>query len=190
LPKALVTIGGESLISRIHRLLTSLFGEVLVVSGNGEFIPDMPGATIVADEIAGIGPIGGLITALKHMKNDRAFCVACDMPFLDIDLIQHLVSLSDSREAVVPCVGRQIEPLHAVYSRACLEIAEERIKRRQYSLTGLILALNTRYVDIPVGPESLPLFNINTPQDLALAERIYANMERREKIIRLPRVLQ
>ena len=189
-PKALIEIGGESLILRTHRLLKSLFSEVLVVSGNSGFIPDIPEATIVADEVAGIGPIGGLITGLRNIKGERAFCVACDMPFLDIDLIQHLISLSDSRDAVVPCAGRQIEPLHAVYSRTCLEVAQERIKRRQYSLTGLILSLNAEYVHIPFGPRALSFFNINTLQDLALAERVYAQTERRPENYPLPQVLQ
>lgn len=184
-PKALITIGGQSLLLRTVNLLRSLFSEVLVVSGDKGLIPDIPEATLVVDEVAGMGPIGGLITALKNMKKERGFCVACDMPFLDKCLIQYLASLSNSRETIVPCVGGQIEPLHAVYSRRCLEIAERRISRRQYSLTGLILSTPAHCVHIPFGPGTLPFFNINSPQDLALAERIYAETEKRPGNYRL-----
>ncbi len=190
LPKASITMGGESLLLRTVSLFRGLFSEVLVVSGDRALIPEIPDATVVVDEVAGIGPIGGLITALKNMKSERAFCVACDMPFLDKCLIQYLVSLSNSQEAIVPCVGGQVESLHAVYSSRCLEIAEERIKRRQYSLTGLILSVNAKYVHIPSGPGALLFFNINTPQDLARAERIYAETEKRPEKYRLAQVLK
>ena len=177
-PKALIKIGGESLLLRTVNLLRSLFSEVLVVAGDKGLIPDIPGIVLLQDEVAGMGPIGGLITALKNMKNERGFCVACDMPLLDKCLIQYLVSLSNSRETIVPCVAGQIEPLHAIYSRKCLEIALRRISRRQYSLTGLILSVSAHCVHIPLGPGALPFFNINTPQDLTLAEQTCAETEK------------
>jgi molybdopterin-guanine dinucleotide biosynthesis protein A len=46
------------------------------------------------------------------------------MPLLNVALLRHLMDLSPGFDVVLPRVDGNLEPLHAVYSRDCLEVIE------------------------------------------------------------------
>jgi len=67
-------------------------------------------------------------------------------------------------------VGELVEPLHAVYSKACLAPIEELLKRGELQIRKLFNLVRVRYVAAEeidrFDPEHLSLFNINTVADL------------------------
>jgi molybdopterin-guanine dinucleotide biosynthesis protein A len=61
------------------------------------------------------GPMAGIRTGLRAVESEYAFVAACDMPFVDPTLVEHLLERARGRDAAVPRVGEWFEPTHAVY---------------------------------------------------------------------------
>ena len=166
--KAGVMLEGETLLGRAIRLTRPL-GQVWVV-GDGRPLPLPPGVRIVADILPGKGPLGGLYTGLLLSPSPYALALACDMPFIRPELLGYLLSLAPGYDAVVPRAGELLEPLHAVYSRTCLPILRDLLREGKLSLQELFPRIKVRYVEGREVGDSLPFFNINTPQDLEKAQ--------------------
>jgi molybdopterin-guanine dinucleotide biosynthesis protein A len=117
-------------------------------------------------------------TGLETIACDAGFFVACDMPFLNRDLIVHLVTSRNGFDAVVPRVGWMIEPLHAVYTKKCIPGIRHLIDSKKYQIVNLFSSIRVRYVDEEeiraYDPKLRSFFNINKPQDLPEAEKLKA----------------
>jgi molybdopterin-guanine dinucleotide biosynthesis protein A len=92
------------------------------------------------------------------------------MPFLNRELLHHLMAQSSNVDAVIPCLGGQPEPLHALYSKACLAPMERMLRDGDLKIAPLFEAVRVRYVDEEtidrIDPRHLSFFNINTQADL------------------------
>jgi len=97
------------------------------------------------------------------------------MPFLNVHLLRHMILLSQDFDVVIPRIQGKTEPLHALYSRACLSPIEDSFSRGGRRIIAFFSQVRIRYVaqsEIDAfDPEHLSFFNINTPDDLDLAQR-------------------
>jgi molybdopterin-guanine dinucleotide biosynthesis protein A len=98
------------------------------------------------------------------------------MPFLNGELLSHLIEVSSKVDAVIPLLGGQVEPLHALYSEACLGPMERMVRAGDLKIAPLFEAVRVRYVDEGtidrIDPRHLSFFNINTRADLEEATRL------------------
>lgn len=174
LDKRWALVDGRSLLERAVRSLQPWCDEVFVVGALGEELAlGVPGIRVINDRFAA-GPLGGLEAGLRSIRSPRAVVVACDMPFLDSQLLQHLAGLCDGYDAVVPIWDKNRQPLHAVYATSCLRVIDKLLAGQVVpALNDLLGELNVRFV----GADALQPFlksvasftNINTPSDLAAA---------------------
>ena len=174
--KAVEPIDGEPLISRVIRRLEDLTDEIVVVVNNsarGDQLPLPDASKVAVDIYPDSGSLGGIFSGLSAAKNDWGFVVACDMPFLDSDLIAHILTLRHNYDAVVPLLGGFPEPTHAAYSKACLPHIERRLKSNQLRIAAFFDSVRVRSLSEEevnqFDPEHLSFFNVNTPDDLARA---------------------
>ncbi|HWI51047.1 MAG TPA: molybdenum cofactor guanylyltransferase [Symbiobacteriaceae bacterium] len=170
--KALLDFGGEPLIGRVARQFTAWFDQVVVVTNSPEQYAFL-GLPMAGDRIPGLGPLGGLEAGLTASRFEHAFFAACDMPFLNEGLIRYLLDAAPDHDIVVPRVGGEFEPMHAVYTRSCLPAITANLEARRLKLLRLFDAVRVRVVEEPEirpfgAPERL-FFNCNTPEDLAQA---------------------
>jgi molybdopterin-guanine dinucleotide biosynthesis protein A len=174
--KALELIGGRSLIQRVVERLVSISKQNLVVGSPSQF-SFLSGYDVEykADLYPGKGPLGGIYTGLAASKSLYNLVVACDMPFLNIELLRHLMKFSPGFDAVVPKVER-IQPLHAVYCKSCLDGIRTQLENNQLGVTQFLGTVNVRYVDQAecqrIDPQLLSFFNINSQADLARANML------------------
>lgn len=175
--KALLPLAGERIVDRILRALRAVFADVLIVAGDPAPFAGC-GAPVVPDRMPGHGAIGGLHAALAASPAPRTFCIACDLPFAEAALIAHLVDLAPGNDAVVPRTRAGVEPLFAVYAASCLPVLEAQIRAGALRADGLIERVTTRIVEaedlMRIDPGLRSFVNINTPEDLAEAERLAA----------------
>jgi molybdopterin-guanine dinucleotide biosynthesis protein A len=171
--KALERIGGKALIERVIDSLVPLTTEVLAVVARPEQATALrlpPSLRVVSDRYPGGGSLGGIFTGLEASAEPWSLVVACDMPFLNRELLRHLIAQSSNVDAVVPCLGGQPEPLHALYSKACLAPMERMLRAGDLKIAPLFEAVRVRYVDEEtidrIDPRHLSFFNINTQADL------------------------
>jgi len=111
--------------------------------------------------------LGGIYTGLKTISHDKAFCVACDMPFLHVGLIRRLLDAAqeDKDSCVMPYSSKGIEPLHAVYAKAVIKDIETLLEKCEFQIRKVIGDHNCTYLQSQK-EEECSFFNINTKQDL------------------------
>jgi len=177
--KALESIGGKLLIERVLDTLTPLTTEILVVVASpeqAEALPLPPSVRVLTDVYPKRGALGGIFTGLRASAEPWSLVVACDMPFLNPGLLQHLIEVSAGVDAVIPRLGGRPEPLHALYSKACLGPMERMLRAGQLKIAPLFDAVKVRYLDEEtidrIDPKHLSFFNINTQADLEEALRL------------------
>lgn len=174
--KALLEIGGKTILDRIIEVLLDIFPSILLVVQDEEDFPHPdcgPRVEVVADLLPEKGPLGGIYTALEYSPAPYVFVMACDMPYPSRRLIDCLLAQARGREAVVPRKGDYIEPLFAVYGRDIRGRIHTRLQKNRLKIYELIRELDVRYLDeeeiAACDPDSRSFFNINTPQDLEQA---------------------
>jgi molybdopterin-guanine dinucleotide biosynthesis protein A len=129
----------------------------------------------VVDERDGVGPLGGILTALHNSPHPRILIVACDMPLLNPTLLRYMAHLPVARGALVPRYcrdGREvIEPLHAIYSARCAGLLRARVEAGLLRVKDAIGALDPKFVEeteLRLHDSHLSSFrNVNTPHEWA-----------------------
>ncbi len=166
--KALIEVDGRTMLRRAVDLLAPVTSEVLVIGD-----PMKHGtaqAVVIADDVPGQGPLGGLVTALRHARHDRLIVLGCDLPGLTDRFIRHIqLALTAGADAVVPEHDGAIEPLAACYHGRCLAVFEERMARGLLSMHGALDRVRAVHAPVTPGADGWPadLFrNVNAPGDL------------------------
>lgn len=167
-PKALLPFDGEPLLVHNVRTLQKQFAEIVVVAAPSQELPVLP-VTLVRDEIAYQGPVGGILYGLQAASHEVCFVTSCDAPFLNLRLIDYFLSLIDHYDVVVPFWEERLQPLHAVYRRSVEPLLQEQLQRGE--LRPVSLYKKVRTYEVPeedtrrFDPEGLSFRNINRPED-------------------------
>jgi molybdopterin-guanine dinucleotide biosynthesis protein A len=136
------------------------------------------GARLVPDRYPGAAALGGIYSAVAAAGHERVIVVGCDMPFLSTGLLAYLLALSADYDVVAPRVEGYPEPLHAVYSRACLAAIQPRVEAGRLKIIGFYEDVRVRYVDEPelraLDPDLRSFRNVNTPELVREALEIVA----------------
>lgn len=176
-------LGKQSLLASAIETLGALSNDVIVVTSPNKRLAGLARARVLKDVIAGGGALSGLHAGLSAARHEYALVVACDMPFLNIYLLRYMAVLTQGYDAIVPFWRNEAEPLHAIYSRACLPAIESLLKRSGGRIVDFYPQVNVRYVGPDeIGlfdPQGLSFFNINTPQDWERAQALAAQRESR-----------
>ncbi len=174
--KAVEPIGGEPLIQRVIGRLGALAAQTVVVvnsDARSAALPLSSGCKIVVDIYPDTGSLGGIFTGLTATACDWGMVVACDMPFLNADLLTAMWSARDGYDAVVPLLDGRPEPTHALYSKACLPHIERRLQANDLKIARFFDDVDVRYFTQQevenLDAERLSFFNVNTPSDLERA---------------------
>lgn len=159
--KALVEVDGTPMALRVARALrTARCEEIFLVGGDSAELGGL-GLTVVADLHPGDGPVGGVLTALRHASTDHVLIVACDLPYLTPATTQQLVAAADARRVVVATTDR-IQPTLALWPSSALEVVEQAFESGARSMRRLLDDFDV--IGVPVEPADV--VNINSPSDL------------------------
>jgi molybdopterin-guanine dinucleotide biosynthesis protein A/molybdopterin converting factor small subunit len=179
--KALLLFDGEPLILHTVRRLRSLFSDIIVVAAPEQELPPLS-ATVVRDEVAYQGPVGGIYYGLQAVCTDVAFVTSCDAPFLQMAVIAYLVAQIPDYEVVVPYWQERLQPLHAVYRRSVAPLLHAQLLRGELRPIFLYQKVRTRKVEADeirrFDPEGLSFRNMNSPEDYQAALRLWQELQR------------
>ena len=177
LPKGLERVAGERVIDRVANVLAQTTDELLLIANDASASTWLPGVRVERDVRPGFGSLGGILSGVVH-AGQPALIVAWDMPFVPAGLLAALRDLGerDHADAAVPESGsrRGVEPLCAYYTPACVAPIERQIERGDLRVVGFYDDIRLARLDAELvrgfgDPERL-FMNINTPDELALAE--------------------
>lgn len=173
--KALVKVGGRRVIERALDVLRRVVEDVVVITNSPDDF-EFLNRPMFRDVVPGYGALGGLFTGLTVCGHSHCLFVACDMPFLNEGVLAHMVGLvGGGHEIIIPRIGGQLEPLHAIYATSCLPHVERLMQ------SGELKILNfypwVRILEVPESdlrtfdPTFRFIVNVNTPDDLEKARR-------------------
>lgn len=179
--KALEAFGTVNLVERVLSNLRLLKADLILVANTHQDFSILSRShefRVVFDIFPEKGPLGGIYTGISSSTTDYNLVVACDMPFLNVDLIRYMVEIRNDYDLVVPRKGKYYEPLHAIYSRNCLPVIDGMLKENELQVYQIIPLVKTRYVENSeierFDPKHLSFFNINTEADLEKARKLTA----------------
>jgi molybdopterin-guanine dinucleotide biosynthesis protein A len=163
--KALLLFRGAPLAESVARAVETAAGSVTLVGHPRRYRHlSFPA---IADAFPGQGPLGGILTALRHTGADWNLVAACDMPGLSAEFLRRLVDAAERSGAValLPAgpSGRP-EPLCAVYRRSLLPALETAFAGGARKTTATLQELGATVLPIL---EVEPFQNVNTPEEWA-----------------------
>jgi molybdopterin-guanine dinucleotide biosynthesis protein A len=178
-PKGLEKIGGERILDRLARVLTSALGEPPLLVANA---PDAKGwrrdLRTVSDLRAGLGALGGIYTAVMEAPAP-VVCVAWDMPFVSEALVRALAGELDHADAVLPASDgrRGVEPLCAAYGPACADAIAASLTSGDLRAIGFHDRIRVGILPLDrvrtLADPDLVFFNVNTADDLVKANELW-----------------
>jgi molybdopterin-guanine dinucleotide biosynthesis protein A len=174
--KAFIQIGEKRIIDRIYALFSGLFEEIVVVTNNPLLFLEWD-LNIVTDLFDIRSSLTGIHAGLFHTTNPYAFFTACDAPFLRKELVETILERIDEKaDIIMPRTSAGQEPLCSVYSKRCLETAQQHLKQKKLKIQLAFRRCRIKYVSEKIlrekDPDLLSFFNINTPEDLTKAQEI------------------
>lgn len=173
--KAFLEFQGKRLIDITIRCTAGLFEKVYLV-GREYTHPLLAGS--FEDSVKGIGPLGGILSALQKTDMEYNFFVGVDYPHISQELILHVASKltesSSKYDGCIPVAPDGFHPLFAFYGKACLDAVKRCIAAGDYRVR--CISRNSRILLLSLA-ESLDkdrlmraqksLVNINDHEDLS-----------------------
>lgn len=188
--KALVKIQGIPMLLRVCSVAQEVLGEngppgpptlggkaplaVYVVTAWPErYQPLTPKGCHFIQERDPQGPLSGFAQGLAHIQTEWVLLLACDLPKIKANTLRSWAeALKDLPPSVMALISRQEkgwEPLCAFYRRASLDPLQQFLNQGGHSFQAWLSQLSVQ--ELALTDEEM-LFNCNTPEDVALAERL------------------
>ena len=181
--KPLKTIGGQTILAHvIARLAPQCAG--LVINANGDpkrfasyRIP------VIADSVPDFaGPLAGILAGLDWLAETQAstthlVSVAADTPFIPLDLVARLHAAAKEAKSPLACAasGGWTHPVIGLWPVALRDDLRKALQGGERKIDRWTARHGVAHVEWPLVPHD-PFFNANAPEDLAEAERLYAQM--------------
>ena len=179
--KGLERVAGRRIIDRVAVALRGACDDLMLVANDPSAASWLPGVRCVADVLPGLGSLGGIHAALSHARGP-VLVVAWDMPFVTTPLLADLRALGTAPgvDAAVPESDskRGLEPMCAYYDVRCLAPIERRLAAGDRRVIAFYDDVRVALLGVEAvarhGDPARLFMNVNTPDDLALAEARFA----------------
>lgn len=136
--KSLLPVNGKPLISHIVDQLLPHFDE-LIIGANDVDKYSFLGLKVVEDIEKGKGPLMGIVSCLSESSNDINFITACDIPLMNIKLINTMIGMISGADVVIPVNDiDKFEPLYAVYRKSVIPFARKVLDHEKGKITQLL----------------------------------------------------
>lgn len=182
--KGFLKLGGKPLVLHVIENISALVDQIIVVVSSKrqrDTYTRLLKSTgeVVVDRYELQTPLVGALTGFESAIGEFSMLLPCDTPFVSYQAVSLLLELCIDVEAAIPqWPNDYIEPLHAAYhTKAALNAANRAFQSEKKDMKSLIAHLEkVRYVptsNLKQADSKLKMFfNINTPEDLRIAEEM------------------
>lgn len=174
---------GKTLLSYATDTALRLTERVLVVD-NGVCEDPVEGPDYLHDWKRGMGPLGGLVTAMRAAETQWVAVIPCDMPFLSPELYLTLWRNRYERRPVVAVGEYGIEPLVSIWPTVLEEAVTASLEKGNLSIRSLLVELHVRAVSIEkdISESGFRWYkNINRKDDLCCLRDVVSDQIPRRK---------
>jgi molybdopterin-guanine dinucleotide biosynthesis protein A len=174
--KPLLALGGERLIDRaVDR--ARQWSKAVAVAVRDPSQVETCEIEVIGDRLDVEGPLGGLASGLDFARGrdcQLLLTVPADMPFLPTNLLERLADALSGHSCALASSGGHVHPVCGLWRVSAADELDGYAETGRRSLRGFGQQIGSAVVEWPTAPLD-PFFNINSPADLAEAERRLAN---------------
>lgn len=187
--KALLDVGGRALIEHVIERARPVASEMMLIASDRPAYERF-GLRIVPDRYPRSGSLGGIYTAVAEAEYPYCLVLACDMPFLNTDLLRYMAGLPRDYDVLVPSLAAErsgqgdretLETLHAIYAKSCLPAIERQLQEGILKVIGFFSEVRVRRIPEAevrqFDPHLLSFFNANTPDEYDWVRERYAQVD-------------
>ncbi len=175
--KALLMLEEKHVIAYVIELLAQLCNNLLISTNSKDL--DFLKIKTVPDEFQNIGPIAGILSALKQSKTDKNIILSCDTPFINKDIVKYMLANSKNYDVVLPVFNEHLQPMTGIFSKNIIPLIENEIKAGNFIPPRIFEKGNLNKLKIDKnlkGWHKHLFFNINNPTDYEKAKEIIKNI--------------
>ncbi|MFZ4397778.1 MAG: NTP transferase domain-containing protein [Kiritimatiellia bacterium] len=163
--KSLLPFHGRPMLVHIADQLRPHF-RFLLVGANDPQRYGVAGVPVIADCVAGQGPLMGLASCLEATTTDVAFLTGCDIPNMDLPTLYRMQDALHDHDAVIPVTADGRHPLFAFYRRTILPTVNATLSEGKRRMDDIFDRISVAYFPIA---DNTWFRNLNTPADYAAA---------------------
>lgn len=163
-PKAWLEVRDTYLLHYVARRLAPAFSDVMVSFAEPEQLEQPVPYRVVFDRKRSAGPLAGLEAGLAAAREEVMFAVACDMPYVTMELAQAAVAAARSCDAAIPRIDGRLEPVCGAYRRTALPAITAALDARLFRAADVAESLDVTWLE---GLDAAQFQSLNTPADLA-----------------------
>ncbi len=195
--KAFLELGGMPLIARVMERVRVLADEV-VISANDAARFAAFDVRVVSDVMPNAGPLAGICAGLEAIAHPSAIVVACDMPLLNVALLEYMRAFVPDFDVVLPQTVKvartdaenkghalrakdlALHPLHAIYTTRCRVPMRDALARGDRRMISFHDAVRVRVISpqevARFDPRGYSLWNVNTPEKWRELQNIFRKL--------------
>lgn len=163
--KSLLDFHGKPQRVYLYDLL-SIFCEKVFISCNKSQLPEIdPKYHPISDRLGSSTPLNGILSAFSVHPEQSWLTVACDMPFVDQDILHHLVTHRDRARLATCFYNPEIqapEPLLTIWEATAYPLLLKFYRKKGHSPKAFLKAHEVAALELP---HQKYLTNVNTLQD-------------------------
>ena len=171
--KAGLLYEGKTQLERMVDLVAPLNLPIHLSVRKEQATDEKPLVTPIYDhkDFTDVGPMGGILSAFQEYPTSAFLVIACDLPFLTIETLEHLRTNRDSSQfasAYKSSNDGLPEPLCAIWEKESQEILQQKLSEGIRCPRKILIQGNLKLLDLP---QADALDNINTPEEYEEAQR-------------------
>ncbi len=178
--KSLSKLSNSKLIEHVINKINKYFSKILVVSNDSKLILDNSNIKIIKDCREGyLGPLVGVLSAMKYANQSNRYnwiiTFPCDTPFFDEIIIEKMIQKTSSKKEKIFLIKEknQRHNIFGAWSTNLENILEEDLKNNFRKVDLWADKIGCSFIEKDIKKEN-EFLNINTKEDLKLAEKIYS----------------
>ncbi|MEZ5583204.1 MAG: molybdenum cofactor guanylyltransferase MobA [Candidatus Competibacteraceae bacterium] len=169
--KGLLLLAGQPMVAHVIRLLRPQVGELLINANRHAPAYRQLGCAVVSDANDHfLGPLAGMLAALRATTNPYVLSAPCDSPLLPADYARRMHAALQQQHAEL-CVahdGHRLQPVFALLSQSLGDSLSAYLEAGERKIDRWFARHRMATVDFADHPEMFR--NINTPEELAALE--------------------
>ena len=168
-PKAFAEIEGELFYERAYDALAAVCDDVVIISRPELMHRFSPDVEVITDmeEVAGQGPLAGILSGMTACPAEKYMVLACDMPFVGPAETARLLDLADSASDITALWNEAEKiPLFSIWDKRVKELLQQELEAGQFRVMKFMEKVNTEWIDSSkIHEDPLVFRNVNQPDD-------------------------
>jgi molybdenum cofactor guanylyltransferase len=171
--KGQINYHGVSQVEHCYDLLSRVTDQCFVSCREDQLdLPHLKNCQKITDKFLGMGPMGGILTAMQEHPNARILVLAVDLPFVSFESLKTLVDGADGMKvasAFLNPIKNWAEPLFTIYEPKAYSKFLQVLSMRKSCPRKVLLNSNI----LLIKPEDASILdNANTKEDYLYAQSI------------------